>query len=250
MDTERICARGVIVKKAILLSALLILSTLLSACSTIVQGVAAVTSVVTMTNDRRSAGTILDDKTLYIRLNNIVAKDITLDDAHVNFMVYDGVVLMTGEAPSLGAKNRLETQISAKSLNMKQLVNEVAIMPTSSYLSRAMDNIISLQVEVLFQNQEVFHPAHVKIMTERKTVYLMGAVTKREAEHATYQAARAKNVGKVVRLFSYLSKRPADEIERDNLKQAEAEKRASLEAKKAELEAAQAALQEQIDALN
>jgi hypothetical protein len=87
------------------------------------------------------------------------------------------------------------------------------------------------------------------VLTERKTVYLMGAVTKREAEHATNQAAKAKNVTKVLRLFNYLSKRPAEEIERDKLKQAEAEKRAALEAKKSELKDAQAALQEQIDAL-
>jgi osmotically-inducible protein OsmY len=238
------------VKKAILLSTLLILSTLLSACSTIVQGVAAVTSVATMSNDRRSAGTILDDKTLYLRINNIVEEDVMLDDAHINFMIYDGVVLMTGEAPSQDAKTRLVAQLKAKALNMKQLVNEVVVMPSSSYLSRAKDNLISLQVEVLFQDQEVFHPTHIRVLTERKTVYLMGAVTKREAENATNQAAKAKNVGKVVRLFSYLSKRPASEIERDNLKLAEDEKRAALEAKKAELAAAQAALQEQIDTLN
>lgn len=237
-------------KKAILLSTLLILSTLLSACSTIVQGVAAVTSVATMSNDRRSAGTILDDKTLYLRISNIVEEDVMLDDAHINFMIYDGVVLMTGEAPSQDAKTRLATQLKAKALNMKQLVNEVAVMPSSSYLSRAKDNLISIQVETLFQDQEVFHPTHIKVLTERKTVYLMGAVTKREAENATNQAAKAKNVGKVVKLFSYLSKRPTNEIERDNLKQAEAASRAALEAKKAELAAAQAALQEQIDALN
>ena len=237
-------------KKVILLSALLIASTLLSACSTIVQGVTAVTSVATMSNDRRSAGTILDDKTLYIRLNNIVAEDVMLDDAHINFMIYDGVVLMTGEAPSAALKAHLEKRIKSRSSQINQLVNEVAVMSTSSFLSRAKDNLITLQVEILFQDQEVFHPTHVKVLTERRTVYLMGTVTKREAESATNQAAKAKNIGKVVRLFSYLSKRPADEIERDNLKQAEDKRRAELEAKKAELEAAQAALQQQIDSLN
>jgi len=238
------------VKKVMLLCALLISSTLLSSCATIVQGVTAVTSVATMTHDRRSAGTILDDKTLYIRLINIIEEDVMLDDAHINFMIYDGVVLMTGEAPSDDLRARLEKQIQSGSSQIKQLVNEVAVMQTSSYLSRARDNLISLQVEVLFQDQEVFHPTHIKVLTERKTVYLMGSVTKREAESATNQAAKAKNVGKVVKLFSYLSKRPADEIERDNLKAAEAERRAALEAKKAELEAAQTALQQQIDSLN
>jgi hypothetical protein len=44
--------------------------------------------------------------------------------------------------------------------------------------------------------------------------------------------------------------RPAAEIEKDNKKREEAEKRAILEAKKAELEAAQNALQQEINELN
>ena len=78
----------------------------------------------------------------------------------------------------------------------------------------------------------------------------MGSVTKREAEHATNLATRAKNVDKVVKLFNYLLVRPAKEIERDNKKKAEAERKAELESERAELEAAQAALQQQIDELN
>ena len=78
----------------------------------------------------------------------------------------------------------------------------------------------------------------------------MGAVTKREAEHATNLATRAKNVDKVVKLFNYLLVRPAKEIEKDNERKAEAERKAELESKRAEREAAQSALQQQIEELN
>ena len=78
----------------------------------------------------------------------------------------------------------------------------------------------------------------------------MGSVTKREAEHATNLATRAKNVDKVVKLFNYLLVRPAKEIDRDNKRKAEAERKAELDAKRAELEAAQSALQQQIEELN
>jgi len=132
---------------------------------------------------------------------------------------------------------------------MKQLINEVAVMPSISLFSRSKDNIITLQIETLFQNQEVFHPTHIKVMTERQIVYLMGSVTKREAEHATNQVAKAKNVAKVVKLFDYLKTRPAEEIEKENKKKAEAERKAALEAKKDELEATQKELQKQLDEL-
>ena len=237
-------------KKVILLCALLASSFIFSSCSPIVQGAAAVTTVATMSNDRRSAGEILDDKTLDMNLSSIVRKDTILEDMHINFMVYNKAVLMTGEVSSIEAREYLEKQIKKNAPKMKQLINEVEVMPNSGYLSRAKDGIITVQIETLFLDQEVFHPTHIRVMTERRIVYLMGSVTKREAEHATNLATRAKNVDKVVKLFNYLLVRPAEEIERDNKKKAEAERKAELDSKRAELEAAQSALQQQIEELN
>ena len=74
----------------------------------------------------------------------------------------------------------------------------------------------------------------------------MGSVTKREAEHATNIATKAKNVKKVVKLFNYLMARPAKEVERDNKKKEIADKRAELEAKLAEQEAIQNELTQQL----
>ena len=233
-------------KKVIMLFTLLISSTILSSCSPIVQGAAAVTTVATMSNDRRTVGEILDDKTLYMDLGNIVRKNVALDDAHINFNVFNMSVLMTGEISTDDLKSYLEETVLNNALKIEQLINEVEVMPNSSYLSRAKDSVISVQIEALFLDQEVFHPAHVSVLTERKTVYLMGSVTKREAEHATNVASKAKNVKKVVKLFNYLMVRPADEIERDNKKREDAKKRAILDAKKAELEAAQNELEQQI----
>ena len=233
-----------------LLCTLLVTSFIFSSCSPILQGAAAVTTVATMSNDRRSAGEIIDDKTLNFNLSNIVRKDAILEDMHINFMVYNKSVLMLGEAPSIEARDYLEKQIKQKIPKIRKFINEVSVMPNSSYLSRAKDGIITVQVDALFLDQEVFHPTHVRVITERKTVYLMGSVTKREAEHATNLATKAKNVDKVVKLFNYLLVRPAEEIERDNKRKVEAERRAELEAKKTELEAAQTALQQQINELS
>ena len=59
-------------KKVILLCVLLVSSTILSSCSPIAQGAAAITTVATMSNDRRSMGEMIDDKNLYTNLVNIV----------------------------------------------------------------------------------------------------------------------------------------------------------------------------------
>ena len=224
----------------------MITSSILSSCAPIVQGAAAVTTVATMSNDRRTMGEILDDKTLYIDLGNLVYDDPMLDDTHVNFNIYNQAVLMTGEAPSENIRDYLESIVKSKSTKISQLINEVEIMPKSSYIDRAKDGVITVQIETLFLNQEVFHPSHVSVLTERKVVYLMGSVTKREAEHATNIASKAKNVKKVVKLFNYLLVRPAKEVEKDNKKKELAMKRAELEDKLAEQELIQNELTQQL----
>ena len=237
-------------KKLIFLLALLITTLLLSSCSPVVQGATAVSAFASVSNDRRTAGAIIDDKSLHMKLGSIIRDDEMLENAHLKFMVYGKIAVVAGEVPNEEVKDYLAKQLKQNAPIMKQLINEVAVMPSISLFSRSKDNIITLQIETLFQNQEVFHPTHVKVMTERQIVYLMGSVTKREAEHATNQAAKAKNVAKVVKLFDYLSARPAEEIEKENKKKAEAFRKAALEAKKAELEAAQKELQKQLNELN
>ena len=48
--------------RVIILCAIMITSSILSSCTPIVQGAAAVSTVATMSNDRRTMGEILDDK--------------------------------------------------------------------------------------------------------------------------------------------------------------------------------------------
>ena len=237
-------------KKITLLFILLASWLLLSSCSPAASGFAAIAQdVTTATNDRRSPGELIDDKNIYIKLNNIVKNDSMLENSHISFLVYGKSAAMLGEAPTADAVDYLEKQIKKNIPSINQLINEIAIEKNSSYLSRTKDGIISTQIETLFLNQEVFHPNHILFKTLRQTVYLMGAVTKREAEHATNVVSRAKNVKKVVKLFNILLVRPAAEIERDNLKQAKEEKILELKEKRRQLELEQNEVIQQLDAL-
>ena len=164
-------------------------------------------------------------------------------------MVYDKNVLVTGEAPSDAVRNYAINQAQLQDAKIIQVFNEVTIGPSSGLLSRAKDSAITLQVEALFHDQEVFHPTHVRVMTENQTVYLMGAVTQREAISAVKAATRAKGVKKVVKLFNYLKTRPAAEIERDRQRELAKQKEFALKQKQAELDAQKAKLKQELRAL-
>jgi len=237
-------------KNITLLMALLISVLLVSACSPIASGVAVIAQDVTETsNDRRSPGELIDDKNIYKRLNKILKNDPIFEGSHINFLVYDKSVAIFGEAPSAKASDHLSKKIKLDIPSVKQIANELRIVQNISYLSRTKDGLISAQIEALFLNQEVFHPNHILLKTNNQTVYLMGAVTKREAEHATNVASKAKNVIEVVKLFKILAVRPADEIRRDNLKFEKEKKIAELQIKKKQLELEQSEVLLQLDSL-
>jgi osmotically-inducible protein OsmY len=234
-------------KKILLLSTLLIGSTLLSGC--IVSTASTVSTVASVTNERRTTGEIIDDKTIGLRLLAWSTEDQNLSNAHVNFMSFDRIVLVAGEAPSGELRSYIVKQIQVVDPKVRKVINEIVIGPNSGYLSRVKDTAITTQVEILFQDQEVFHPTHIKVMTENQTVYLMGGVTKREADKAAKTAAKAKGVKKVVKLFDYLKTRPAAEIDRDRQRELKAQKAAELKQQQAELDAKKAELKKQLRAL-
>ncbi len=238
-----------IMKKTILSIFLIANSLFLIGCVSTIQGVSVIGSVISVSNDRRSAGKVLDDKAISLRLFTWSSKDSTLSDAHLNFMVYNKAVLITGEVLTPEMRVYASKQAQLQVPQISKIFNETKLGPSSGLLSRAKDSTITIQVELLFQNQEVFHPTHIRVMTENQVIYLMGAVTKREADMAAKTAAKAKGVYKIVKLFDYLKTRPKIEIERDRLRALKDKHRTELEKQQAELEAKKADLQRQIRAL-
>ncbi len=236
--------------KKIILSGILLANTfLLSGCLPAIQSASTLSAVIAVTNDRRTAGEVLDDRIIMFKMFAWPSTDIALENTHLNFMVYDKTVLITGEAPTSNLRSYVSTQAQLQNAKISQVFNEMSVAPNSGLLSRAKDAVITLQVEALFHDQEVFHPTHVRVMTENQTVYLMGAVTKREADRAVKSASKAKGVKKVVKLFNYLKTRPAAEIERDRQRELAAQKKAELQKQQAILDAKKTKLKQDLKAL-
>jgi osmotically-inducible protein OsmY len=237
--------------KKIIISAILLANTLLlNGCSPVIQSASTLSTAITTTNDRRTAGEVLDDRTIMFNLFTWPLTDTALKDAHLNFMVHNKTVLITGEVPTNKLRNYVTKQAQLQDYKIKQVFNELIVGPNNSLLNRAKDSTITLQVEALFYDQEVFHPAHIRVMTENKTVYLMGAVTKREADKAVKSAIKAKGVKKVVKFFNYLKNRPIAEVERDRQFKINAQKEAELQKQQAILDAKKDKLKQEIKALN
>jgi len=174
---------------------------LLQGCAPVVVGGAATGASVAY--DRRTAGTVIDDqgiefKASYALFNN---KEI-YDQSHINVTSYNGIVLLTGETPSESLKQKVTAEIK-KIPKVRRIHNELAIAAPSALPSRSSDGWITSKIKAKMTTDEKTDPFHVKVVTERGIVYLMGMLSRAEGERAVNLVKNTAGVQRVVKIFEY-----------------------------------------------
>ena len=188
--------------------AFLIVAMLMSGCAGVVVGGAATGAAVI--HDRRSAGTVIDDKGLSWKISDAIFRDKELSNpSHINVTVYNGAILLTGEAPTEDLKIRANA-LTARQAEGNKIYNELVIASPTSFTSRTNDAYITAKVKTVLleiDNIPSFDPTRVKVTTENSVVFLMGLVTDQEASAVTEKVRNVSGVKKVVRLFEYIKPR-------------------------------------------
>lgn len=181
--------------------ALLVIVPLLHGCTAAVVGGAAAGGYM-VAQDRRTVGTMTEDEGIEIKASTRINNRFK-DAIHINVTSYNRMVLITGEVPDAATKADVE-RIARGVENVRGVYNEVAIAGVSSYTVRTNDSVITSKVKGRFVDAGKFSSLHVKVVTENSIVYLMGLVTKKEAQDATEIARTTSGVQKVVRVFEYI----------------------------------------------
>ena len=173
----------------------------LSGCVPLVAG-AAVAGTALVATDRRSVGAQADDEAVEIKLAS--TRDSRWGDkAHINVTSYNGIVLLSGEAPDAEVKRTME-EIARTTDRVHKVYDEVEVRPPTSMSDRTNDTYITSKVKSRFLEQTQFSATHVKVVTERSVVYLMGLVRKDEGDSAARLASTTSGVTRVVKLFEYI----------------------------------------------
>jgi len=181
---------------------LLLALPLLQGCGALVAGGAAATGVV-VSQDRRTVGTLTEDEGIEIKAASRIGERFK-DGIHINVTSYNRMVLLTGEVPDAAARTESE-RIAWAVENVRGVHNELAVAGVSSFTVRSNDTLITTKVKARLLDSQKLNPLHVKVVTENSVVYLMGIVTKDEADQATEIARTTSGVQKVVRVFEYLN---------------------------------------------
>jgi osmotically-inducible protein OsmY len=189
--------------RGLFLGTLLATPMLISGCAPVVVGGAAATA--SIAHDRRTTGSVIEDQAIEMRIKGALAEDAEIDkQAHINVTSYNGIVLLSGEAPSEALRARAG-QIAREDEKARRVHNEIQIAAPSAMMARSSDAWITTKVKsaLLGVGIKGFDPTRVKVVTENGTVFLMGILTQQEGSAVTDQARQVSGVQRIVKLFEY-----------------------------------------------
>ena len=190
------------------MAGVLLVGALASACAPLVVGVV-VAGTAMVATDRRTTGAQVDDQTIQLRLAGELSTAFKDQPVHIAVNSFDRRVLLTGEVPDEAAKAKAGA-IAAASLNVRAVVNELAIAPPSSLSDRTSDTALATKVRASFINTREIAFNSVEIVVERHIVYLLGFVTEKEGQIAALVASKVSGVQQVVKVFEYATQEEVD----------------------------------------
>ncbi|WP_223787052.1 BON domain-containing protein [Marinicella meishanensis] len=175
----------------------------LSACVPVIVGGALVTGV-NVANDRRTAGQVMDDKIITASVKNEIRKTLE-DDSRVKVDSYNGVVLLAGEVKTDSDRVKAEDAAAIKD-GVISVVNELKLVSEiSKFGRRSKDSYINSKAKASLLKIDLpdFNPTRVKLTTANREVYLMGIVSREEAEAVVERIRHLRGVERVVKIFEY-----------------------------------------------
>ncbi len=182
----------------------LLSATILNGCAVLAVGAVAVVAGATtvVVTDPRHSGTVIDDNTIATKIQSNISED--FPDSNIYVTCYNGVVLLSGQASTQKAKDGATFDAKTQP-GVTQIYNYLDVRLPQSISSRTDDSFTTTQIKTKLLSLKDVNSNNVKIVTTNSVVYLMGIVTKTNANAIADAAAHVNGVTKVVTLFEYTS---------------------------------------------
>jgi osmotically-inducible protein OsmY len=200
-----------LIRPVLLVVLLAITTSMLQGCLGLaITGAATATGMVVA--DRRTTAQQADDKLIELKVNNQMRTRYG-DSARINSMVYQGVVLLTGEALIEEIKVQAG-DIARKVEKVKSVSNQIVVVQEISPFSvLTNDTWITSKVMATLATTKEIPSRTINVTTERSVVFLMGMVTQREGDLAAEATAQVSGVRRVEKLFQIISPAEANKLD-------------------------------------
>lgn len=156
-----------------------------------------------MVYDKRSVSVIEKDARIFHLIHTEIVKDAQFYDSHIDVVSYNQHVLLIGQTPTASLRVLAE-KIAYKTPQVRRVYDEITIGEPIPLTQRSKDTWITGEVRSKMITLKGLESGSFRIVTEAGTVYLMGTVTREQADLAVNVARKVKGVKKVVKVFSYI----------------------------------------------
>ena len=174
----------------------------LTACvpAAFVAGAAATGTVVT---DGRDVHTQVDDQAIahHVRTALTLNKHVK-NNSTISVSSFNRIVLLTGRAHDEEIRE-LATTITRSVAKVRRVHNEIIIAHKSTFKDTASDTWLTTKIKSSLLAERGLKSAQIKVVTDNSTAYLMGLVSREQADLATNVTRHVPGVEKVVKLFEY-----------------------------------------------
>lgn len=184
------------------IASVLMLLAVLNGCA--VATVVVVTAGATMVADRRSFSKQIDDQSIeFIAHNELNKQKALTKNTNLHVISMNGIVLIVGQAP-----NTYLRDVAVKTIqdvpNIVTIYNQIRISSNTGISTKSSDTWLTSRVKsALLANADV-NAADFKVVTENSEVFLLGLVTKTEADVAVEIARNIDGVSRVFKAFEYI----------------------------------------------
>lgn len=162
--------------------------------------------------DRRTSGAFMEDEAIEWKTRSAIRERFGTN-VDVSVVSFNRNVLLVGRVPDQATRSEVG-RIASGIDNVGGIINEIETGSTRGLADHSSDSLITSRVKARFVDDNSFRAHHVKVVTALSTVYLMGIVTRREADAATEVARTTQGVQKVVRVFEFVSEEEAARLDR------------------------------------
>ena len=186
------------------LGAVLLIIFVLQGCAAV--AVVAVTTGVSasMATDRRSIGNQIDDQRIEVEAYNKITKNKPLsDNTNLHIISVNGSVLIIGQAPNTYLSDQA-IKIINNINGVVRIHNQIRIGNLISITRQTNDIWLTSKVKTALFSSDKVNGNVIKVITENAEVFLMGLVTKKEADAAINITRNISGVNSVFKAFEYL----------------------------------------------
>ncbi|MDR5898076.1 BON domain-containing protein [Halomonas vilamensis] len=152
----------------------------------------------------RSSDVEAVDSVIEREVNKALARaDGRLDDARIRPHSYNGVVLLVGQVPSQELKD-MAGSVTRDIRGVDEVHNELTVSARLPAGQRLTDSWLTTNVVSQLATNDRINSSKLKVTTENASVYLMGIVSRNEADRIVAAVSNVNGVQRIVKVFEYL----------------------------------------------